>query len=318
MEFVVKKTTELSITEQTEILSLFNTVFEKNRTIEHFQNQFLNNPLGFSYHSMIIEKNKIVGCDSYIPSYYLVNGKRVLFANGVDTMVSKPYRDFVNLYDMVTIVHDYMKNEGVKFVYGFPNDNAYPIFHKAKLMDDIGKLNTYILPCRIGGIKSKLKLFNGLSALFVNVYLYLITLFSSKKVYHFIIEKEASSYNTTRYKRLDRDYKIINYKGNQFVYKLMEYEGIKSAFLVDVLDKSPKNFNKAIKYIFKNEYKKFDVLLYVGFLPFISHGLIRIPRKLEPKNFHFTGKMLRKDEIDKDTFFQIKNWDVNLSNYDLL
>jgi hypothetical protein len=109
MEFIVKKTTELTDTEQEEILLLFNTIFEQERTLEQFKNQFLNNPLGYSYHSMMIDNERIVGCDSYIPSYYLVNGRRLLFANSVDTMVSKPYRDFANLYYMITAVHEYMK-----------------------------------------------------------------------------------------------------------------------------------------------------------------------------------------------------------------
>jgi len=45
-------------------------------------------------------------------------------------------------------------------VYGFPNDNDYPVFRKAKLMRDIGKLSTYYLPYRIGGIIPKLKFLN--------------------------------------------------------------------------------------------------------------------------------------------------------------
>jgi hypothetical protein len=75
---------------------------------------------------------------------------------------------------------------------------------------------------------------------------------------------------------------------------------------------------KAIRYIVKKHHKEFDILLYVGHLSFRFHGLIQVPKRLTPKNFHFTGEILRKDDIDNDFVFNINNWDVNLSNYDLL
>jgi hypothetical protein len=318
MEFIVKKTAELTDIEQAEILALFNAVFNKTRILEHFRNQFVNNPLGYSYHSMIIEEGKIVGCDSYIPSYYIINGQRLLFSNSVDTMVDKPYRDFVNLYDMVAAVHDYAKKDGVVCVYGFPNDNAYPVFHKSKLMKDIGVLTTYCLPYHIGSIKPALKTFNCFSQWFVKLYVTFSRLFASKKIYRFAIEKEAQTYNATRYKRLDGNYNIVNNEHGSFVYKIMEYEGVRSVFLIDVFEKSAANFNMAVRYILKNHSKEFDVLLYVGRLPFKCSGLIKLPQKFSPKNFHFTGEILDKEKIDKELFFNIDSWDVNLSNYDLL
>ena len=318
MEFIVKTTTELTEAEQAEILALFNAVFGKTRPLAHFRNQFLNNPLGYSYHSIIREAGKIVGCDSYIPSYYIVGGRRLLFSNSVDTMISKPFRDFVNLYDMVVAVHDYMKKDGVICAYGFPNDNAYPVYHKAKLMRDVGSLTTYCLPYRIGGVKPALKAFNSFSQLFTKLYVAGSGLFAGKKVHRFAIEKEAQTYNATRYKRLDGDYRVIPDEQGGFVYKLMEYEGVRSAFLVDVFEKSAANFNRAVKHILKNHAREFDILLYVGRLPFRCSGLIKLPQKLSPKNFHFTGEILAKGAVDEKLFFNINNWDVNLSNYDLL
>jgi hypothetical protein len=180
MEFIVKKTSELTEDEQTGILVLFNTIFEKDRSLEQFKNQFLNNPLGYSYHSMIIDSGHIVGCDSYIPSYYLVNSKRFLFANSVDTIISKPYCDIANFYDMITAVHEYMKKEGVVCAYGFPNDNAYPVYTKSRLMRNIGSLTTYCLPYRVGGIKPAIKAFNWLSIIFTKIYIFLISFFPVK------------------------------------------------------------------------------------------------------------------------------------------
>jgi hypothetical protein len=266
----------------------------------------------------MLDDKQIVGCYSCIPAYYIVVDKRYLFALAVDNMISKEYRGLVYFYRMVTAINDYMGKKGIAFVHAFPNDTAYSVFIKTKLMQDISSLATYCLPYRIGGIKPALKIFNWLSIALVKTYIFFTSLFPSKTVHHFLIEKEAITYNVTRYKRLDGNYNTANYKGSKFVYKLMNYEGIRSAFLIDVFEKSAANFNKAVRYIIKNHHNEFDILLYVGCLPFRFHGLMAIPQKLAPKSFHFTGEILRKGEIDNNLVFDINNWDVNLSNYDLL
>jgi hypothetical protein len=46
-------------------------------------------------------------------------------------------------------------------------------------------------------------------------------------------------------------------------------------------------------------------------------SLITMPHKYEPKHFNFTCKVLEKGYLD-DSLYDINNWDVNLSNYDLL
>jgi hypothetical protein len=318
MEIMVKKTTELTPAEKNGIVSLFNTIFDKNRSLEQFHNQFLNNPLGYAFHAMMVDDEKIVGSDSYIPSYYVVNGERVLFANSVDTMVDKPYRDFLTLYNMITTAHNYMRLEGIVFVYGFPNVHSYPVYIKSKLMRDIGSLATYCLPYRIGGVKPALKALNCFSIFFVSAYIFLTSLFAGKNTCRFAVEKEPETYNATRYNRFDGNYIRARYKSSEFVYKLMNYEGIRSVFLIDVFEKSAANFNRAVQYIVKNHYMDFDILLYVGVLPFRLHGLLRAPDKLAPKKFYFTGEILREEKIDHSLIFTIGSWDVNLSNYDLL
>ncbi len=100
------------------------------------------------------------------------------------------------------------------------------------------------------------------------------------------------------------------------MYKIITYEGVRTAFLVDVVNKSARNFCKAVKYIIQNENVNFDLILYVGHLPFSSYGMIKFPRRFEPKHFNFTGFLL--NEKNKDLLFNIESWDVNLSNYDLI
>lgn len=313
IEFIVKKTTEFTQEELVQMNQLFNTVFERERPLEVMMNQYTQNPFGYSYHSVIIDDGKIVGMNVYIPVYFLKDGKKVLFADIVDSMISKPYRDIFNYIDMCNAGYKHMKKEGVKFAYGYPNDNAYELTIKAKMSKEVGQMFTYCLPYRIGGVKKGFGWLNWASMAFCRLWLTVASLFASTKVVTYRIEKDLESYNATRYKRSDGNYNF----GDGFVYKVMNYEGVRTAFLIDVYEKSAKNFCNAVKYILKKEKRNFDILLYPGHLRFGHSGMVKIPHKFEPKRFVLTGKLLDKS-FEFDGLWDINNWDTNLSNYDLL
>lgn len=316
MEFEVKKTTELSDLDLKQIKELFERVFEKERDIEYHLRQYKNNPLGYSFHSLIKDNGIVVGQNSYIPSYYFVDGKRYVFVNSIDTMIDKKYRDFFSYYDMVTKAYEVMKANGVAFLYGYPNEMSYPLGKKSKLAKDIGKMHTYCLPIHIGGIKKSLRFLNQISEGGSRLFISIAGLFASSKKDTYLIEKDAATYNETRYKRADGEYNKVTADGFDFYYKIKEHEGVRTAFLIDVTEKSPKAFNKAVKHIVKNHSKEFDILLYPGYLKFKNTSMIKLPRKFEPKNFYFTGKALDKNLPEE--IWNISNWDTNLSNYDLI
>ena len=68
MEVYTKKTTDLSIKEKEGLVLLYNDTFDEHRTIEEFDRQFLNNPIGFSYHTIGVEDGIIVFEEIIIPS----------------------------------------------------------------------------------------------------------------------------------------------------------------------------------------------------------------------------------------------------------
>ena len=313
MEFIVKRTNECSLEELKQMNCLFNEVFQKNRALDIMLNQYTQNPFGYSYHSMIIDDGKIVGMNVYVPVYFKKDGNKVLFADSIDSMVSKKYRDFFNYNDMVLAAYKILKKDGVKFAYGYPNDNAYPVVIKSKLMKEVGKMYTYCLPYRIGGIQNKLWWLNWASMAFCYFWVFMASCFANSRVVHYRIEKDLESYNATRYKRSDGVYSF----GDGFVFKVLDYEGIRTAFLIDVFEKSSKNFCKAVKSIIQKEGNSFDILLYPGYLNFAPNGMIKIPHKYEPKRFVLTGKLLDKS-FDFEGLWDIINWDTNLSNYDLI
>lgn len=317
ISLVVKKTSELTVDEKQQIVTLFNEIFEKNRTIKEFDNQYYNNIKGDGIHTLMKVDGVVVGHDAGTPCFYKINGEKIPAMCNIDTMIHPNYRGLENYYDLMKTAFDKYRKEGYEFVYGFPNDNAFPLITGIKIMRMIGNLDTYCLPFRVGGIKKKLGFLNWGSILFCNSWVSICSLFASKKVCSFLIEKDSETYNETRYKRMDGNYSKVSLPGLEFVYKVEYYEGIKAAFLIDITQKSAKNFCKAAKYIWKQEKKNCDILLYVGVLPFKNTGFIKIPRKYEPKKFNFTA-ILNSNVLGKKEFYNINSWDVNLSNYDLI
>lgn len=313
MKIIVKKTIECSEAELLDMNNLFNTIFDRERTVEEMLHIYKNNPLGYSYHSIFYEDGNIVGMNVYVPYYYNIEGEKVLMVNSIDSMILKKHRDFFNFLDMVNSAYDFLKSEGVVAVYGFPNDNAYPIATKSGLMHEVGRMHTYCLPIRIGGINKKFRILNWASGLFSRLWLECAWLFSSDKIYSCRIEKDYSSFNSSRYLNEEAGYKIYD----NFVYRIMNFEGIRVAFLIDVFYKSPKNFCDAVKFIHKNERDRFDILLYPGYLDFKRTGMIKIPHKFEPKRFSLCVKVLDKRYKNKD-LWKIENWDTNLSIFDLV
>lgn len=321
MDFIVKKTTELADSEKKQIFNLFNLIFVKSpRTYEEIMNQYVNTPMGYSIHSLCFDNGIMVATHTAFPSYYWIGDKKVkAFITG-DTMVRKEYRDGVTFLDVVRGLNTYMKKEGYAFAFGFPNDNSYLVFKKVKLSKDIGRLDTYILPYRIGGIMKGFGWLNPLSKLFCKIWLASNGVGLNTDIYKPLIHKDDETYNHTRYKRMDGNYQHVKLPDSEFYYKVKEHEGVRTAFLIDVIRKSELSFHEAVKYILRVEKANADLIMYVGYLPKTLRkiGLIKIPRKYEPKHFYMTGGVNDKNSVDEKVVLDITKWDVNLSNYDII
>ena len=318
MEYLCKKTNELTEEELRQIADLFNRVFEKDVTTDFMVSQYINNPFGFAYHSIAKDGGRVIGLSSYVPAWFYYFGQKVIFVCGGDTMIDKPYRDGLIFYDVIKNAHRYLKDNGVVMNYGYPNDKSFPVLIKAKLTRRIGKMHTYCLPYRIGGLKGGLAWLNWLSMLGSRLWVGCSAILASKNEASFQIHKDSESYNSSRYRRFGGDYGFVCLKYGEFYYKLKKHEGIRTAFILDVAPKSPRNYVDAITYLLKHHSQDFDLILYPGELPFVVTGMVRLPRKAEPKNFNMTGNVLDKELLDEKQIYDIRNWDTNLSNYDLI
>ena len=319
MDFVIRKTTELSEKEKKSLLDCFIEVFDNKRSLEEMYNQYANTPMGYSIHSLCLDNGQVVAAHTAFPSYYWVGEQKVKTYITGDTMVRKGYRDGAIYLDVTMGLTSYMKNAGYGFVFGFPNENSYAVIKKGCLAVEFGRLDTYILPYRIGGIKRRLAWLNPLTKLFCKIWLFRCSFGAKEEVFKPLVHKDDESYNPPRYKRLDGDYCHVLNEETEFYFKIKKHEGVRTAFLIDVIGKSEKSFQNAVKNLLEKEKDNIDLLMYVGHLPkeICKIGLIKVPRKIEPKHFYMTGKVLDKS-LDTKRIYDINSWDVNLSDYDLI
>lgn len=321
MELVCKKTIDLSIEEKQAIVDLFNVVFHQERTVEILTNQYTQNAFGTCYHTLMYDGEKLVGHITGLPGFYWVNGKKLKAVNPIDLMIDEKYRGLQGFMFLVKKAWGYYKEQGVQIIFNLPNNNSHPLFIKLKCTKNIGRLYTYVLPYRIGGIVKGLSFLNFLSIIFCKAWVLISRICSSSKILDFKVQRDYNSFFSTRYKRSDGDYSLGQLNSTQFVYKLMTYEGKRTAFIIDIQEKSQQAYCEAVQYLLSHENKRFDLILYVGNLPFFNPGLIRVPHRFEPKNFNFDGAILEKGVLttsEEIVFFDISSWDINLADDDVI
>lgn len=321
MELVVKRTHEMTENEICYYCEAYTDIFQHKKTPDLFKSEFTNTCLGYSFHSILVENDgRVIGGYTAIPMLYVVNGKEMLFAFGVDLMIAEGYRNDVNnLLSVIKANDKVLKEEGITCFYGFPNDNSYNVNLAFIRMRDICSLSTYILPYHIGDAKPNIAFLNPLSILLSKFLLNLSKFCTENKAKIYPIHKNHYNLIKTRYKWFNGE-GYEGYKGDNFdcFWKITDYEGTKAAFLMDVHPMSKYNFDKAVREMVKACKGRVGLFIYVGILPFTPISMIKVPHRIEPKKFHFVAKIIDKRTLDKEMIYDPSSWDVNLASYDLL
>lgn len=300
---------------------VFEEVYETKRELYILKNEYLNTYLGYSFHSILFNENNEV-CGSYTFSPFLYNYKdtQIVVAVGIDLFIRETFRkDVNNLLSVINSAINNIKSLGISICIGFPNDNSDKVSRAFLKEKRIGLLDTYILPYKIGDYKKSFKFLNPFSLLFSKLILFSSYLSFSNKKDNCIITKLRPQFENIRFKWFNpKDYHICKIDDMQYVWKISSFNGIKACFLMDVYPLTPKNFNKAVRGMVNNAKEECGLFLYVGHLKFTPLSMIKIPRRFEPKTFRFDCRILDKKKILKEDIFNIDNWEIDLSSYDLL
>lgn len=314
---IVKRTSELSNDEKNQICGLFKDVFHKDRSVIEFLSEYSNTFCGFSYHALAVDSGKIVGHNAYIPFLYKDGDDCIKVVLSTDAMIDSNYRGKGLYKKLLNACGDVAITDGFHLRIGFPNDNSFPIQSKYFKMRRIGSLSTYMMPVNMGAVRKWLYPLSLLTVPFSFLFHLLSFCSISKKEYVAKFRKDRENNDRFRYKWFGGDYQQVFLDDFKFVYKNADFKGVPATFLMDVNPMTKYNFDCACRYIYSHEFCSLSMLIYVGHLSFTPMSLIKVPNCIEPKHFNFMGKIYDSSVVDADVF-DIDNWEVNLSNYDLL
>ena len=312
---VIKTTDQFSECEQEQMRELFLRVFDKKMTKETFERKYFYTPRGYSYHSLMLHGEKIVGAYTAVPGRYEFFGKEQIFSLSVDTMIDPKFRGGGHFVKMANLVHQGLINDGIPFIFGFPNEHFYPAQKRLLKYKDIGELDYYVLPLNVGSVVRKLKPFNSLSRGFCRFAARLCRIPKNSDAKYDIAKIIDEQFERHRY---DKSYERIELAGGgKCIYKIYEEEGgIRALYIIDVVPLAPASLTKAVKQICRMMFNAVDIIIYIGKLPSRPAVLWKVPDSKKPRKIRMTGKILIPEAID-DSVFNIDNWRVNISDFDV-
>ncbi len=310
-----KRTDQLTESEQEQMRDLFLRIFNKKMTKDAFERKFFYTPRGYSYHGLMLHDKTVVGASSAIPGRYKFFGEEHIFSLSVDTMIDPKYRGGVHLIKMINLVHQGLINDGIPFIFGFPNEHFYAVQKRLLKYEDIGELDYYVLPLNIGSLVRKLKHLNFLSRGFCKLAARFCRIPRNSEAGHGIVKVVDKQFERHRY---DAGYsRIALGEAAECIYKIYEEEGgIRTLYIIDVVPLTAASLARAVKEICRTAVKAVDIIIYVGKRPPRPAGLWKAPDSKKPQRIRMTGKILIPDVIDSSVF-NMKNWSVNISDFDV-
>jgi hypothetical protein len=293
----------------------FDSVFKKGYSIEYFKRKYSGACKGYSFHGVLFCNEEIVGMYTAIPRIYFFLGQETIIAQGCDAFILPEHRkDETFLMQIFEIVAIRIKELNILYHISIPNQTAYPYWKNYVGCKDIANLNYFILPLRAGNVIGKWRFLNVLS-----VSLFKMLAFLGPSVYHsrHYNEKEIKLKRNAAYfsERFDSEYEIrINSDQSGFVYLNYKEDGVRTAYLIDCFPLSKRNISRALRQIIIETDKQTDVIIFIGKIETYPFYFIKVPKSKEPRLQPFIGYCLN-DEY-KDLFFDIKNWEISLANFD--
>ena len=322
MNLICQKSTDVNDNILKAFVSSFNEQFETSYTLEYFHQKYFTTPTGFSFHAFGIENNKVVAACNVVPYEYEIDNSMELIGLMTDIFVLEGNRkDPMLLFRLVNMVENIMIDNNVNFVHAVPNDKSFPYLTKMCGWSEIGALNYYVLPIKIGNVISKFKLLNIGSRLVSRILLLVDNVFFGRarhQEFNYQINRANEIFHLNRYYNWHKKISLSN--GGTSWLRIIIEDGIKACYIIDFYNQEMKSdaatLNDTIKYILKNE--DVDIILYIGKLSFKRISLIKVPEKYEPKKLNYCGKILSVNNSDHNNgFYDLDNWNFGLMNYDV-
>jgi hypothetical protein len=316
----VKLTSELTPGERARMCSLFGEVFHRPFPEDLFLRKYADAYSGDSFHCLAV-RDEIAGAFSAVLFRYSFFGEERVFASAIDLMLESQYRPNVGLMKRMSgSLYKRLAEAGVSFVFSSVREEMMRFHQVVGGWRNIGRLSYYIAPVRGPRIPGAGALLRTLTRAFNAI----TTVGRDGPPKGLPIQKwNDDPFLAYRYSFFPTEYRQVKVEGGEAVYTGRMFwnlpgapEHLRLSLLVDVRPSRRSVFDAVVREIVRTV-RDIDYLIYPGHLPFQPRLLWRVPRRMERPRYYLGGRILRPDLID-DRVYQIDNWDINLSNTDLV
>jgi len=114
--------------DERDILTLFEQVFHKKRSVDMWSWRYMQNPNGRGIIKLMWDGSRLVGHYAVCPTVVFVDGMPYGAALSTDTMVHPECWKQGIFTRLATACYDECAKRGIDLVYGFPNLNSYDTF----------------------------------------------------------------------------------------------------------------------------------------------------------------------------------------------
>ena len=138
--------------DESEILALFAKVFGVEKSLAHWRWQFLDNPSGKVYITLVkdVASRRIVGQYAVMPVATNWMGRRIEACQSLDTMIDPGYRLAGMFERSAEDCFARLAADRHGLVYGFPNQSSYPGFVRKLDWQRVTALSGYELRLSVG------------------------------------------------------------------------------------------------------------------------------------------------------------------------
>lgn len=322
MKIKVCTTNEWSDNEWFTYQQSFNSVFEKEYDVEFFKHKYFTVVDGNSYHALLLnDERDVVGGCSVCPFIYKNSEEMIKIGQAVDVFILEEYRtDPLMLKRMYNQLVKLLIVNDIKSVMAVPNITAYPYWKNIVKWKDVGDLNYWMLPIKVGNIVKKWKLLNVFSLMFSYLLLgfnaVIMQIANSKEklsLYELVIDDDFCN------NRYSQEHIKVTVQDIIFYYRIYDEHGVKTAYLIDARQNGRLTYKalfKGVNYIIRKT--NADLILYVGSMKLFQTLLIKVPKGFEPKRLPLTCDILNKEDIDNyANMLEFRSWNFGLLNYDV-
>jgi Acetyltransferase (GNAT) domain len=338
-------------------IELYEQIFNNNndpKNIERLNWMHENNPLKKRYFSVYLDTvlNRPAALYAVFPVIFKSFGKKVNAVQSIDTITDVNYRGMGLFKKLAIDCYNNAKNDGMAFVYGFPNDQSAPGFFKSLGWKPIAEVPFLVKPINIFyPLKYKLK---KNIPFYINLNLGLKWLFSKNKakyiakdIIHFDEQYDAlwDKYSATFKNCVERNavymnWRITNHPTEKYIVKSFSVANKLIAVFVLSIKEDKHNgkigyiidtifdpdYSADMDYLFHHAIKKTfyaaraDMILAWCFdhsqnYPLYSkNSFFKLPPRLQPiKLFFGACNFINKDD---EQFFDKKNWYLSYCDSD--